>query len=85
MGRRELEASQARKDAVTVIRFRRRPLSSLARTLSLYVGEPTERIDVPTGGLLRVDSGMALQSANHGAEDLLVYAYGYPPENEPAE
>jgi mannose-6-phosphate isomerase-like protein (cupin superfamily) len=57
----------------------------LTGTLSLYVGEPPERIDVPTGGIVRVDPGMALQSANYGDEDLLVYAYGFPPENEHAE
>lgn len=57
----------------------------LAGTLSLYVGDPPERIDVPVGGLVRVDPGMALQSANHGDEDLLVYAYGYPPEAHQAE
>ena len=51
----------------------------------MYVGEPAERIDVPTGGLVRVDPGTPLQSANHGDEDLLVYAYGYPPESEHAE
>ena len=57
----------------------------LAGTLSIYVGEPPERIDVPTGGLVRVDPGMPIQSANHGDVDLLVYAYGYPPESERAE
>ncbi len=57
----------------------------LAGTLSIYVGEPPERIDVPAGGLVRVDPGVPLQSANHGGEDLLVYAYGFPPENEHAE
>ncbi len=57
----------------------------LAGTLSLYVGDPPERVDVPTGGVVRVDPGTELQSANHGDEDLLVYAYGYPPENERAE
>jgi mannose-6-phosphate isomerase-like protein (cupin superfamily) len=57
----------------------------LAGTLSIYVGEPPERVDVPTGGLVRVGSGTALQSANHGDEDLLVYAYGYPPETEQSE
>jgi quercetin dioxygenase-like cupin family protein len=57
----------------------------LSGTLSLYVGEPPERIDVPAGGFVRVEPGTALQSANHSAEDLLVYAYGYPPENEHAE
>jgi quercetin dioxygenase-like cupin family protein len=56
-----------------------------AGTLSLYVGEPPERIDVPAGGLVRVDPGVPLQSANHGDENLLVYAYGFPPESEHAE
>ena len=57
----------------------------LAGVLSLYLGEPPERIDVPVGGLVRVDPGTPLQSANHGNDDLLVYAYGYPPESEHAE
>ena len=57
----------------------------LAGTLSMYVGEPPERQDVEAGGVVRVDPGTALQSVNHGAEDLLVYAYGYPPEDENAE
>lgn len=57
----------------------------LAGTLSIYLGEPPERADVPMGGLVRVDPGVPLQSANHGDEDLLVYVYGYPPEIERAE
>src|SRR5438874_1504152 len=57
----------------------------LGGTLSMYVGEPPERHDVPTGGLIHIDAGTPLQSVNHGAEDLLVYAYGTPPEDEHAE
>jgi mannose-6-phosphate isomerase-like protein (cupin superfamily) len=57
----------------------------LAGTLSMYVGEPPERVEVPAGGLVRVDPGVPLQSANHGDDDLVVYAYGYPPEDEHAE
>jgi quercetin dioxygenase-like cupin family protein len=57
----------------------------LAGTLSMYLGEPPERHDVPPGGLIHVDPGTALQTVNHGDEDLLVYAYGYPPENQHAE
>ena len=57
----------------------------LAGTLSIYLGEPPERVDVPAGGLVRVDAQTPLQSANHGPDDLLVYAYGYPPEGENAE
>jgi quercetin dioxygenase-like cupin family protein len=57
----------------------------LAGTLSMYLGDPPERVDVPTGGLVHVEAGTALQSMNHGDEDLLVYAYGTPPESEHAE
>ena len=57
----------------------------LRGTLSMYLGERPERVDVPTGGLLCVDAGVPLQSANHGDGDLLVYAYGYPPEDDQAE
>jgi mannose-6-phosphate isomerase-like protein (cupin superfamily) len=51
----------------------------------MYVGEPPERHDVPAGAAIHVDAGTPLQSVNHGQEDLVVYAYGYPPENENAE
>jgi quercetin dioxygenase-like cupin family protein len=54
-------------------------------TLSMYVGEPAQRHDVPTGGLIHVPAHTPLQAANHGADDLVVYAYGYPPEDEHAE
>ena len=57
----------------------------LAGTLSMYLGEPPERHDVAAGGLIHVDAGTALQTINHGDTDLLVYAYGYPPEHENAE
>ncbi len=51
----------------------------------MYLGEPPERHDVPVGGLIHVDPGTPLQTVNHGGEDLLVYVYGWPPENENAE
>jgi quercetin dioxygenase-like cupin family protein len=57
----------------------------LSGTLSMYVGEPAERHDVPAGGLIHIEPGTPLQSVNHGDVDLLVYAYGTPPENEHAE
>ena len=37
------------------------------------------------GGLIHVDAGTPLQTVNHGDVDLLVYVYGYPPEDEHAE
>ena len=57
----------------------------LAGRLSMYVGDPPERHDVHAGSLIHVPPGTPLQSVNHGDEDLLVYAYGTPPESEHAE
>jgi quercetin dioxygenase-like cupin family protein len=57
----------------------------LAGELSIYLGEPPERLDVPTGGVVNVPAGTPLQSENHGDVDLVVYAYGYPPEDTTAE
>ena len=53
----------------------------LSGTLSLYAGEPAERHDVPAGGIIHVQPGTPLQSANHGDVDLVVYAYGAPPDH----
>jgi quercetin dioxygenase-like cupin family protein len=57
----------------------------ISGTLTMYLGEPPERVQVPVGGLINVPPGTALQVANHGDADLLVYAYGHPPEDEHAE
>jgi len=57
----------------------------LAGTLSMYLGDPPERHDVPAGGLIHVEPGTPLQTVNHGEQELLVYAYGTPPESERAE
>jgi mannose-6-phosphate isomerase-like protein (cupin superfamily) len=57
----------------------------LAGTLSIYLGDPPERVDVPTGGVVHVEAGTPLQSANHGDVELRVFAYGAPAEHERAE
>ena len=57
----------------------------LAGTLTMYLGDPPERHDVPTGGLIHVGPKTPLQTVNHGDEELVVYAYGTPPESEHAE
>ncbi len=51
----------------------------------MYLGDHPERQDVPTGGLVHVEPGTPLQTANHGDEDLVPYIYGTPPEREQAE
>lgn len=57
----------------------------LSGTLSIYLGEPPERVDVAAGGVVHVEAGTPLQSANHGDGELLVYAYGAPAAHERAE
>jgi len=57
----------------------------LAGALSMYLGDPPTREDVPPGGLIHVDPGTPLQTVNHGDEDLVLYVYGTPPEDEHAE
>ena len=57
----------------------------LSGTLTMYLGEPPERHQTTVGGLIHVDPGTPLQTVNEGTEDLLVYVYGYPPEDEHAE
>jgi quercetin dioxygenase-like cupin family protein len=54
-------------------------------TLTMYLGEPPQRQQVPVGGLIHVDSGMPRQIVNEGDDDLLVYIYGAPPELGGAE
>jgi quercetin dioxygenase-like cupin family protein len=57
----------------------------LSGTLTMYLGEPPERVDIPAGGVVHVESGTVQQSANHGDEEVLMYAYGAPPETGGAE
>ena len=54
-------------------------------TLTMYLGDPSERVDVAKGGLVHVESGTALQLVNHGDDDVLLFAYGAPPETGGAE
>ena len=46
----------------------------------MNLGDPRSASDVPTGGVVHVESRTVLQSANHGDDELLMYAYGAPPE-----
>ena len=50
-------------------------------TLTAYLGDPPERVEVPKGGVVHVEAGTVLQLANHGDEEVLLYAYGAPPEH----
>jgi quercetin dioxygenase-like cupin family protein len=54
-------------------------------TLTMYLGDPPERVEVPKGDVVHVESGTVLQMVNHGDADVLVYAYGAPPKQGGAE
>jgi quercetin dioxygenase-like cupin family protein len=57
----------------------------ISGALTMYLGDPPERVDVPAGGVVHVEPGTVLQSVNHGDEELLVYAYGAPAEDSDVE
>jgi len=52
----------------------------LGGTLTMFIGDPPEPVDVPAGGVVNIAPGTPLQTVNRGSEDLVVYAYGYPPD-----
>jgi len=52
----------------------------LAGSLTMHLGEPSARHVVTTGGIVHVTPGTPLQTVNEGAEELVVYAYGAPPD-----
>ena len=51
----------------------------LEGTLTVDLGEPPERHDVPRGGVLVVERGTILQLRNAGSEELVLFIYGAPP------
>lgn len=53
--------------------------------LTMLLGEPPERIDVGAESVVAVEPGTPLQVRNEGAEELVLYIYGAPPEQEGAD
>ena len=48
-------------------------------TLTMLLGDPPERVDVETGGIVAVQPGTGIQMHNTGDVDTVVFAYGAPP------
>jgi len=48
-------------------------------TLTMLLGDPPERVDVPAGGIVAVKPGTGIQMHNTGDADVIVFAYGAPP------
>jgi mannose-6-phosphate isomerase-like protein (cupin superfamily) len=51
----------------------------LAGTLTMLLGDPPERVDVPPQSVVTVETGTALQMRNESAEEVVVFVYGAPP------
>src|SRR5205823_8289683 len=51
-------------------KFQEETFVVLAGTLSMYLGDPPQRQDVSSGGLIHVEPGTPLQTVNHGEEEL---------------
>jgi mannose-6-phosphate isomerase-like protein (cupin superfamily) len=49
-------------------------------TLTVDLGEPPERHEVPRGGVVVVEQGTPLQLRNAGSDELVLFIYGAPPE-----
>jgi mannose-6-phosphate isomerase-like protein (cupin superfamily) len=57
----------------------------LEGTLTIDLGEPPERHEVPRGGVVVVERGTILQLRNAGEEEVRLFIYGAPPEAGQAE
>jgi mannose-6-phosphate isomerase-like protein (cupin superfamily) len=54
-------------------------------TLTIDVGEPPERHDVPRGGVVVIERGTILQLHNAGDDELVLFIYGAPAETGKSE
>lgn len=54
-------------------------------TLTVDLGDPPERHEVPRGGVLVVETGTILQLRNTHDEELVLYIHGAPPVTGQAE
>jgi mannose-6-phosphate isomerase-like protein (cupin superfamily) len=54
-------------------------------TLTMYIGDPAVRHEVPVGTVAHVAAGTAQQMVNETDGELLVFVYGAPPEQAGAD
>jgi mannose-6-phosphate isomerase-like protein (cupin superfamily) len=52
----------------------------LQGSLTMLLGEPPERVDLPPESVVSVEPQTALQLRNETDEEVVVFAYGAPPE-----
>lgn len=57
----------------------------LAGTLTMLVGEPPERLDLPPHSVVAVETDTPLQLFNTGDDELVLFIYGAPPATDQSE
>src|SRR6478672_11395514 len=57
----------------------------LAGTLTMHLGEPPERVELPPESVVAVEPGTPLQLRNDGDAEVVVFIYGAPPVQEGAD
>jgi mannose-6-phosphate isomerase-like protein (cupin superfamily) len=57
----------------------------ISGTLTMLLGDPPDRVDVGPQSVVAVEPGTPLQVRNESDEDLILYIYGAPPEQEGAD
>ena len=54
-------------------------------TLTMYLGDPPVRHEIPVGAIVHVEAGTAQQMVNETDEEILVFVCGAPPERAGAD
>ena len=54
-------------------------------TLTMLLGDPPERVDLPPTSVVAVEPGTALQVRNESDGELVLFVYGAPPEQAGAD
>jgi quercetin dioxygenase-like cupin family protein len=54
----------------------------LAGTLTMHLGDPPERVELPPESVVAVEPGTPLQLRNDADEEVVVFVYGAPPLQE---
>ena len=54
-------------------------------TLTMLLGEPPERVDLPPRSVVSVETDTPLQLFNAGDGEVVVFIYGAPPETDQSE
>src|SRR2546430_16060140 len=54
-------------------------------TLTMLVGEPPERVELPSESVVSVEPGTPLQLRNDSGDEVVVFVYGAPPVQQGAD